>query len=629
MNPIEKLTAIVSILQDELVENQCISLKHFKKDKEGKDVPDFDLGINSGILGVVLFFLELYQENRKDIFLSIATNTLDEIIDFLEEMKEYTYHFGLMNGMGGTLYILYRMYRIKGDEDLLKKMVLFAKKCSYFIHSKEINNSFWEGKTGLLYVLLLIYKESRDVDIEEAIKAIFYYLLDDIHINEKGLFWRTDYLEDQSHYGLAYGSSGIRNIFLLLKQFVDTPCIELIERYSSSYENSHLQMEPTLSHPSKNISWKNGWIGLGIARILQASLEGGKLNEDPQIERIFERIYEGLQRVDTFSLLDACGIKILSHLCPKHFSSDHILFTEISQRVALLVSEKEKELSNRPKLLGYEEGLIGLGYYYLLTPERTASSLFAPKLLATSNCPSGNEGFSIPYVGKEELFRILSKKYFPYLNFLFLNKLKEVDMLRQKEAEASLSQQLISYVESLMSKKEDDPKCDMMEELYILEKRKFLLSITHDSFLEAYDHTYLFHQKSRELAHLPEAEILSFTYRITNGIERVESKFYWRDLILTNPKLDPPTMDTKYHTYLKKSYRYIGVDLYCLNSFEEILTLFETPLTGREVLDVLIENSNSSRAEFNKQLSSKLVDLILFGVQNGLIEIISNSDKDI
>ena len=641
----EKLTSIVSILQNRLVENEEIRLEHFKKSISDRGRPDFDIGISSGILGVILFFLEIYEEKKEPTYLTIAINSINEVIKFLEENDEYTYHFGLMNGMGGTLYVLYRIYQIKRDAFFLRKMILFSQRCHYFIKSTEIDNSYWEGKSGLLYVLTHIYHVSGNIEIQRAITAILNTILQDIKLNKNGLFWNTRLSDPHRNYGIAYGTSGIRCVLSSLNQFLDERLLEFIHVHSTcnedlileSYTNPNSPFGNTIlsdlgsqNHPNRSnvslskfseiVGWKNGLIGLGIVRVLHAKASGASLVEEKILPVLFQQMQDRLTGIDDISLLDACGLKILGHLCKGDLSPDHFLYQELSQKVELLISQKENGIYNENNLLGFDNGLIGLGYYYLLTPERAQTSLFAPNKELAINKGLIDDSFLASELSLEKLFTLLSRNYFPYLTHLFLNKKLEIGVPIQNKRKEPLYKQFLEHIESLMHIDADGKNIEMMEDLYVLERSKFQLAIKNETFEDSYERIYLFHQESRKLSCLSESDILSFCYKIVEGTQFVETKFNWKNLNLRDFRFDPPAEDTSYYTHIRKSYRDIGVEMYSFNSFEEILTLFETPLSGIEVLDVLVEYTKNGSKEVVNQLKNKLVDLIIFGVQNGIIE---------
>lgn len=244
-------------------------------------------GIQPGLYhtGGLIWYLAVYGYIYNADYVKYAKGMLKVLISQYSKEKlsnNKDFNFSVYCGNGGLLYITYNFYKLFKEKfyldislEIINDIINFYKNTNL---KDEIDNDFYKGLPGVLYVLCEIY-----LDIKEDKKEVCR--IEEIEsLGNKFLEFIDKY--QNNNYGLAHGISGIAlTISILYKITSDS-------RYSDKLKNL-LMDEIKLSEKNYNTySWCNGKNGVVLARHLMMKLCNDDKNLIKMINETTPKLYE-------------------------------------------------------------------------------------------------------------------------------------------------------------------------------------------------------------------------------------------------------------------------------------------------------------------------------------------------
>ena len=165
--------------------------------------------IENGISGILLFLMEIYDRYRSENVRNVLDSAMDQLDIYCTQKQ--THDYGLYTGRTG--YILALMYRYSIDENqkyLDRALQSVLGSSEIFRTSAYTSNFLYDGKAGLLLVLLKLYDLMKHPKIKDQMGELMDSLLQGITLSHDGIFWENPYeYSDTVPIGFGDGSSGI------------------------------------------------------------------------------------------------------------------------------------------------------------------------------------------------------------------------------------------------------------------------------------------------------------------------------------------------------------------------------------------------------------------------------------
>lgn len=276
-------------------------------DLYNKQILDFDCselpdGLISGKLGIVLYFLSLYDSRKENIYVERARSLLEEVFERANlQIGDHIYLYSSFSkGLTGLVYVLHLMYNDDLlDEDaneLINELsdIIFERSLKMF---EEENFTFFDGPIGNLAMFNFIDDQAR---AEQLIDRLYHHCIE----NEYPFYTRlNDPYTDGINLGMNYGYLSIINALLphigknKKADLVVNRCLDLINKWLDlSYE-----MAGAYIYKPHNLTFKNSQL---------VPYQNNRLcwcNSDLSYTYILYKISQQYPRMDTRNLADRIG----------------------------------------------------------------------------------------------------------------------------------------------------------------------------------------------------------------------------------------------------------------------------------------------------------------------------------
>lgn len=429
-----------------------ISWKSMNVDNDRKIIWKENVTLYSGVPGITLFFMELFlQTNNKKYFIA-AKKGLNWSIKNLEMTN--IYDTGFITSNSGIILALTRMYDITKEEQYLQFALNVAMKISEMKTPLKIHD-YISGNAGIIFILTILHSYTKEDFLLELIDIYLKYLLNNMKMSKKGLYW--DHYPDNIDglCGFAHGVSGIGYVFLQLGHYFSNDTYYWLADQAFLHEAAYFDKginnwgdlrlfknnDEDLKKQKKAFlrknfkaftkysdmnAWCHGAAGIGMARLLAYQLTGNKKYKKELNNALRKTIQTDIENKKKYVRFITCHGK----------SGNADLFIEafrfFNNKKYLEYAGKSLHSILKRKLSGYiydsgfgfrgakgnEDvslfmGNAGIGYQYLkfLQPLRVPSILM-PKINASMNNKSISSYKNISLTVYELLKRMVST-FFP------------------------------------------------------------------------------------------------------------------------------------------------------------------------------------------------------------------------
>jgi hypothetical protein len=578
--------------------------------------------IFSGIIGMLLFLLELSQRGGDNNCLVFAQEKMERIAD--RAKKDRTLNFSLYNGKMGIVHALTRFYQATGNDRYLDRAMGLARECpKNYLHYCYASDTLFDGRAGTLLTLLRLHSLTGENWLLEAINGFIGKIIKNAITDPKGLYWSATNRNARGESGFGYGVAGIGYVFLELGHYFGTETFyslaESVFRYEDGCWDSrlgnwaachreisnsaefHLHYDKLknneynfFNQQEDDTSWSNGTIGIGLTRLRAWQLTA-KTGFRQDVTKACDKLtltYDRKYTLLTVSEKINYGLFFLE--VSRVTDSE-----EYFQRAALIANELDQ--GKKPVL---PEELAGMAHLFMQL-ESPVSSVFLLDILP-ANKPGREIGF-YPYITleKEGLEKMVLRKDFyrtmhllEYIDIRTLN-----DHLRGGLAAATGRYGFIDFVKRVIPGI-DKKYRNVLWDLFYLEKTKLEIAenFSNGALLHIRETVQL--QTAARLLLLDKEHFLETTISLCEDItlvrtiihpnintddEPAEDLFYNKRSTTTLLK---PTAYKLGWKEIRKSYDYIDAKFYCDRVSEVHLTPTQEKLIAgltrpRKIGDIL------------------------------------------
>ncbi|GGA81124.1 hypothetical protein GCM10011511_00110 [Puia dinghuensis] len=184
--------------------------------------------------------LELSDDPNYEEIIAFVIRSNQALVTQAESSQSWNISLG--SGRSEPVFLNLRLYEITNDPQFLRHAQCLLRKYQgdkLIAYNNEY--SFWEGLSGLLYLLIKLQGYLRDDILLRALNSIVQRLLEQLQVNTKGTFFLSSRNADASRTGLRHGNCGIAFAFIELTRFSGNPIFFVVARHLLLYEECQWQ----------------------------------------------------------------------------------------------------------------------------------------------------------------------------------------------------------------------------------------------------------------------------------------------------------------------------------------------------------------------------------------------------
>ncbi|NOS85143.1 MAG: hypothetical protein HOP31_08370, partial [Ignavibacteria bacterium] len=282
-----------------------ISWKSMTVDNDMKITWKENVTLYSGVPGITLFFMELFLQTRNEKYLITAKKGLNWSMNHLEMIN--IYNTGFITSNSGIILALIRMYDITKKEQYLQFALNVAMKIAEMKAPIKFHD-YIGGNAGIIFILTKLHSYVNEDFLLELIDIYLKYLLKNLKMSKKGLYWDHSPDNIDGLCGFAHGVSGISYVFLQLGYYFNNDAYYWLadqaflheavyfdneinnwgdlRLFKNNEEDMRKQKKAFLRNNLKAFTkysdmnaWCHGAAGIGMARLLAYRLTGNKRNK--------------------------------------------------------------------------------------------------------------------------------------------------------------------------------------------------------------------------------------------------------------------------------------------------------------------------------------------------------------
>lgn len=571
----------------------------------------------NGKSGVALFFLELHSLCGKKAFLEAGEKVLETIIP----ASKLGHHYGLYRGRIGVIYTLVRYYENTREKKWLQLALDLAAGVAGFIQSNLVKYRLYDGLAGTILGLLYLYQYRPAPQLQQDIELAITKLVTNFRFNQEGMYWDGD----QPNYttppvGYANGVSGIIHVLQELYNFLNDPFYQQLAQsalnYRSSLWNEHLQnwenTELNLDDPDKE--WKLKEMYLHSGEVFNPDRDSwswysGKIGNLLLPETTHRAQLDLRQTVTKLNWIDL---------------SAYLYLEGDTTTITGILSKTIDESSD----WNMENGLLGLGYFYLAQTNRKLNPFFHIQIDPNKNLKDSHK---INRISRKEYVNNFWTRFYPRTSVILkaIDPQKEISILNDKFSVDAvvLNQHYLNYVEQVAGTFDEPSKMILLDVLHF-ESQKQKHWITNVSNIEYHLRPYKIQGALNYLFSITEETLLKLKFQLSKEVFLIASKWDWTmpprggaQDVLKNLKIDPDEHWTLCAPLYKKQDYYREV--YLMDWFL-LLTELEEPTIAGDLFEMVLENFEVSK-EHMADFQFKFVDLFQRFIHEGFIETLPSS----
>ncbi|ABO67414.1 type 2 lanthipeptide synthetase LanM family protein [Geobacillus thermodenitrificans] len=233
---------------------------------------DFDL--YDGVLGIGLFYANLYNLNKRKEYKILAEKTVQTALNYLEYYPAKL-PLSAFYGYGAYAYVLGNFSIIFNNSEYLTYVKKVLNKAANTIEDDQLLD-FLGGAAGLIIVCIHLYKKTGEQYLLDIANKCGELLLRKKEKQAMGIGWRPNQV-NKPLAGLAHGSSGFTWALMALYKFTKNYNYKETFLQSFEYEKSLFNKKEenwlVLSDDGDyygNSMWCHGAAGIGMSRIMMS-----------------------------------------------------------------------------------------------------------------------------------------------------------------------------------------------------------------------------------------------------------------------------------------------------------------------------------------------------------------------
>lgn len=370
-----------------------------------KSYPDNNIkrkeDIDVGVCGIILFLIELNKTQTDPKFQKALQDAGEDLVNHCKTSSRS--HYGFYKGRSGVCYTLIELSEaLRNGKYLDFAFDLIKYESETFIQSEFTSNRLYDGRSGLLLLLLHLYNKKPEYLIFEKINLCIDAIISDFVFTEQGIIWNKRDINIQPLNSFLFGSSGVAFVLVQVAEFFNNS--ELLYMAKSIFTFEDQQWNDELSNwpdfrkeiftgrdyqihkgnylgknysffttPSESYDWAYGTTGLCMARLPTLDKE-----DTTRFKSLIERGISKLLDFKTENLSLASGI---SGVCSLYIEALKYLNVSAYNCKLLEIANtlNNKELSFQD--ISLLNGITGVGYFLLqLRNPKDFQSVLLPTL---------------------------------------------------------------------------------------------------------------------------------------------------------------------------------------------------------------------------------------------------------
>lgn len=400
----------------------------------------------SGVSGIVLFLIELYEKTKMGRFLEAAISGMR----WVESHCQHNLSYGFYSGRSGIAYTLIRLADVTKQRKHITNALTLIQDYSPYQESNHTVDDLLSGRAGALLGLLHLYQSTGKQNLLKKIDQLVQILIENAHCGPKGLYWDRSPHNINGLCGFSHGASGVGYVFLELGRFFQNEAFFFLADQAFAYE-SHLYDKEKGNWPDlrqntrqaekrsilKNAyilnnlapfqqtgdmnAWCHGAAGIGLARI-----RGWELLRKPSyaddVQRAIEKNIATQMDHRSYTLCHGGGGNAELFLEAYRLWKDpvHLL---LAKEVGLQALHSKKDTGTYLSGYGFggpnEDqsllmGIAGIGHFFLrLVYPLNMRSILAPRLTNSPVLQFNQADFPNLSLSQCEISKRLADKTFP------------------------------------------------------------------------------------------------------------------------------------------------------------------------------------------------------------------------
>lgn len=611
---LERALQCARILEDNADETDSTITWSGKQYNVTKGSSSVDITLENGLAGICIFFLELFSVTKsprhKEIVIKCAL-VLRQKVDI-----EMPYDYGLYTGRMGIAWVFLKIFKLLHHKKYLSWAKEVVENCKPFVLSPYVNNSIFNGRSGVLLGIAAVCKTSPDPHLQDLLNIVTKELLKDGTYLPNGIEWQFSETQTGPVNSFGFGNAGIGYAFYQLGEVTGSREMLLIS--SEVFKTVRASFDRTIHGWSDNIqvtrnsktsknaftadrdfvklasaegrhSFINGSLGILHSYYCAHSRSGGRISWPRTISA-------GRVLNDALKFLRT----------PQDFSGFYWFLAKIKQGRPFSLKQSEwrryhnKLLSLECKVddhcFGLCNGLAGLGYYYLIF----SGGVKSPYFLFENDHDNG------PFSGMIDLATVRSIP-------IFKNYPRSAQYLLEKDP-TDLNQYLYkndnSWICGFDRYLSGYAKGNVDINLYYsIERRVYNMIKKRPCPAEIHKFQHQSFSANRRLQRLGRKKIMGLSYSLSNYVK-----------IVRRPgRTHGAAGSAGQHLILS----YIGtqknIRVLKLSGLQELLVNFRRPVKGDQVVNAIVKRLGPPRGE--SSIKSRLLGLILVSVGSGILQV--------
>lgn len=223
--------------------------------------------IYRGKAGLILFFIELYKQTRKEKYLEFIISESEVFLkDDFQKLTNYSYYRGRL----GIACTFIKIGTLLEDERFFMKALFLTENCSpNNVETNRHVNDLLEGVPGIILALLHLHRFFQKEWILDHIYIWVERLISKLHLSKQGIYFDRSPLQESGLCGFSHGGSGVGFVFLELGHYFKNEAFYFLADLTFSHENPYYEV--------KRKNWRDLRYLESNTKILLRQFESGNL----------------------------------------------------------------------------------------------------------------------------------------------------------------------------------------------------------------------------------------------------------------------------------------------------------------------------------------------------------------
>lgn len=169
-------------------------------------------GLLSGMPGITLLLMEIYEYTRVEKYFQAIIEGI-EFLDHYIKLNRTT-NYSLYTGRMGTAWTFTKMWQLTGNGTYLECALQIARESIHeFLDADTTDDSFENGRSGVLFFLLWLHQESEYEEVLLLINLYIKKILSGVQYRVTGIGWKQPNEHIHHTPGSGTGNAAISYVF--------------------------------------------------------------------------------------------------------------------------------------------------------------------------------------------------------------------------------------------------------------------------------------------------------------------------------------------------------------------------------------------------------------------------------